>query len=665
MPKRIPPQRQVKTPRNSAEATLAAVTAGTSGTGENNDSHGATQSTGGGNAPRATKNRLAIRTAGPFSHEWSPGTLHLGKDYKDILRQGQSAISTFLQATSGPDNLSDQEASEDLLNKTGARSLFETTLAQVSKNMVDQQKQIDKKNDGYNGQHDFIGSRLQELEEYFGDSTRGWPLLRQVVRNCGIYMITRLLKTGALLDSAAVHLASHCRYDDFTGTFEAAMWDMMIETHTHNLDEDVSFHQLPYPDDLYELSDEQSEGKKLEFAMSVQWTLRAVREANDPLVVLERFVRYGQLCFLIMVKSAADDTWEARRDTDALLEAIYTASLTRSAEADPRVLLRKVSAGSRLWHDNRSKSTSSHVMSETLFNRLKSPLGLLLYKCQAAQYQPLIERISKSAQASVELDLYSELSEYQQYLAAIMFFANVCQRLSNGCEVTQDLLGSLNIVLTERCASAASDAFVTTVLALKHDTEGFKQLIPQLLTLDCGHYRHLGRLIAEICAAAAMDHAAANDTDRDVVQWAVGVVDAVTAELQQRSSVDGSHTPSTKPLQHYQWEDDVAEWIAKTPVIRHLIQGGDGKDERSSIVCQSRQPLGSIPANAATVPTGGPKRKSLACGMETHSDGDFVYKKPKRNLTLDDGVDHSNSKTTRTVLRHLDDESEDELSMLE
>ncbi|KIV79251.1 hypothetical protein PV11_06820 [Exophiala sideris] len=665
LPKRILPQRQVKTPRSSAEAALPIVSSEhIAAAGEYNSSYDAAQLAQRTDVPLPA-HKPTLKLGAPFSHEWSPGTSHLGHEYEDILRQGYTTISTFLNATSDPNLTADWDDFTEPYKRPGARSLFEMTLSKVSNDVVEQQKQNDVQNDGYNGQHDFIGSQLQELEDYFGDSRQGWPLLRKVVRNCGIYMITRMLKTGALLDTAAIHLADRCWIDSAMWDFEQAIWGMLVEAHTHNLDVEVGFHHLPGMHNVLELS----ETKNLDIKLSALWTLQAVKEANDPVAVIERFIRYSHLVLLVIEKHGGRKEEEPSGFVDALLETIYVGSMSVAGRADQRVLLRKQCSKSQKQHDVHSGIGVGHVMSEALFNRLKHPLILLLSSCygdKAPQYRPLIEKFSKYAQISVELDISSNLSDYQQHLAAILFFANLCQRLTNGCDVSQDLLGSLNMVLTDECISAASDAFVAMVFALRDESEGFKELIPQLLGLDCGHFRRLARAVAEICAAAAMEHAATNDADQSAVRWAVGVVDAVTAKIHQ-SDVSGPRTPSTKPLKHYQWDDDVAEWIARTPEIRQLIYGGHEQDQRSPSGRHSRPALADISSNA-TKRGDGLKPKSLNREYETHSDGDFVFRKPKRKLGRDENVDMMERKPIRTQrrrLNHLSDESEDELSFLD
>ncbi|KAI1628972.1 hypothetical protein EDD37DRAFT_615706 [Exophiala viscosa] len=663
--KRINPHRQVKTPRNSAELALSAASTGqVAAIGQHNNTTEAKARAWPDETTQPWDNKVTVTMCEAFSHEWSPGTAHLGKEYEDILRQGCSTISTFLSVTADPELSSAWDDSEKLVRKPGARSLFEMALNKVSKHVVEQQKQNDVKNDGYNGQHDFIGSQLQEIEEFFGDSQEGWHMLRHVVRSCGIYTITCMVKSGALLDSAAFHLASRWWIDPSVRDFQHAMRKRLLEAHTHNLDLNVGFHHLPdqtYLDDVTHWED-----KVFDLQIRILWTLRAVTEANDPVAVIERFIHFRQLAFLVILRGLKGEG-EGPGDADVLLlETIYAGSMSLAGKSDQRVLLRTERAGSSMRHGVHSSSHNAHVMSEALFKRLAYTLTLIWSHCHsavAAQYRPLVEKFSRSAQMSIELDVYSELSEYQCCLGAQMLFVDICQRLIDGLEVCQGLLNSLDTILTEKGKSNIVLA-LSAFYAVKQGTQAGQQIIPHLLALDCGHYQDLGRSLAEICSLAAMAYAAAHHVDAGAVRWAEGINEAVAAKVQQ-SNASGPHTPSSKTLKQYQWDDHIAEWVAKTPVNRHFIQAGHEQNQRSSSDLKSRQALAALSSNSAIAHPAGQPRKGLGREYETHSDGDFVFKRPKRNLGGDENENSKKEKIKRKRWSHLDDESEDELSLLE
>ncbi|KIW72881.1 hypothetical protein PV04_01042 [Phialophora macrospora] len=138
--------------------------------------------------------------------------------------------------------------SESAFAERGARSLMDMCLASLSQQMVEQQEQNDAPENRYDRQQDIVGAQLQELEDHFGDSQTGWSPLRKVIRECGISMVTRLIKTGALTEKTATALALPLRLRPFLLDFVGAVLEALVKAPPHLVDPGHKFDNLPSMD---------------------------------------------------------------------------------------------------------------------------------------------------------------------------------------------------------------------------------------------------------------------------------------------------------------------------------------------------------------------------------------------------------------------------------
>ena len=111
--------------------------------------------------------------------------------------------------------------------------------------MVEEQQQNNATNDGYDWYEDIVGSRLQELEDCFGDSTKGCPPLRQLVRSCGMTMLTKLIRNGGLCEETATDLAVPWCHRPYLFDFLQAVQESLVDAQFSPLNLGNGFRGLP------------------------------------------------------------------------------------------------------------------------------------------------------------------------------------------------------------------------------------------------------------------------------------------------------------------------------------------------------------------------------------------------------------------------------------
>nr|KAK5441169.1 hypothetical protein LTR18_007013 [Exophiala xenobiotica] len=650
--KRRLPRRPVDTPRNDAIQSIS-VTIERQTAPQPGQSQHATRG--------VERCRTAIGHNGDFSREWSPSTAHLAQEHGAIIQQGWSTVTTFLVVTSDPE-LPLRRETREVPPRLGARSLYDMSLDSASRHTVEQQKENESETDGYEGQQDILGSYLQQLEDLFGDPKSGWPSLRKAVRACGIHLITRITKSGALRYNRATQLVSRCRNPSL-GDFRQAMSLALVEAHSRNYDANATFYHIPDDSIPADSSDRQS----LEGSMPVLLTLRQLQEAEDPASVIDRSIRYRHLRSHLELYNRSED--HPNLPVPELLETVFVGALSPWGWMDRRGPLRGGPPD--------TKRAYGHVMSKALWGRLKATLNLILSFCGHAAtsttYTPIIERMSKKVQALVELDIHSQMSYYQLCLAAHIFFGSLFQRLINGCGVDAGLLTSLDTVISYECLSTVLGGVIAAILCMSAESgTTLQHFLEQLLALDCKDYRNLSTAVAKIGAGAAQEYTMTYPERYTDERWAEDISEKFQAKLRH---VVGRvpRTPSLKLQPTYLWDATIAEWVAETPqasqsnnkkkltTSRDQICAVDrsGNDQELPIV---RPALAPLSGNIATMDANRKKRKSAPTDLETHWDDDFQYKKVKR-------FDLQKSPRTTPELRAqrlwADDGSDDELSLLE
>lgn len=101
---------------------------------------------------RADVNRESTADEGvAFERDWPSGTTHLAQEHENILSQGLSVVGTFLVSTASTTEMSRWNDDLDAPLRRGARSLFDMSLDQISREAVEQHKESDASHDGYDG----------------------------------------------------------------------------------------------------------------------------------------------------------------------------------------------------------------------------------------------------------------------------------------------------------------------------------------------------------------------------------------------------------------------------------------------------------------------------------------------------------------------------------
>lgn len=627
------------------------------------------------------------------SRSWTARTMHLAQDYDKIIRDGLTIIPAFLAATSDPDRpteLGHSNSDKGRNTGRGARPLLDMCLAAVSQDMVQQQKHSDATKNGYDGQYDLVGSHLQELEDYFGDSKTGWPQLRTLARACGISLVTRLIRNGALPEDTALHLITS--YNHSLADFTQAVKEALVEVRLDTLDPASGFQDLPeigtlgtYSEDVCRLS------KSGRYQVSVEWAKRALAREDNPITLLSRFVKWKHLFTLIVISKHNAQFGETY--ACGLLEEVYCQALCcgRREASNGRQDATTVSV-----LESRSKlSWAEHPKSnDPLWKRLKMAMYLMLSSSLGARNRALpdlIGRISKKAQILAEHDRECKLSEQQQCLMAQIFFTNICQLLTCGRGVHHDLLESFeDLLCTMQSRRLVPGHLVGAILSMPLGWNDFQQLIQQLSSVPCGKCVTLRLLLAKVSADAAMDYAVDHSENSDLWPWALEIHEAAQEKVQLGAGPLA--TPSLKNARKgYRWDESMEEWIMKTPQMVPKVQGerhesasceellpitqdvGTEVDQRIQLHPQ-RQPTGRpLPTNNSTLSGNGLKRKGLRDGFEVYTDGDFEYKKPRRNM-LPEEPSLSTLTEIPAILqchkhyrgdRYLEEGSEDELSLME
>lgn len=622
------------------------------------------------------------------------------------MRDGWTIIPTFLMATVDPGSrthLSEAGPMEGEYPERGAKSLLHMCLAKLSQSLVEEQEQLDAKKDGHDGQTNIIGSQLQELEDYFGDSQTGWPPLRNVTRACGVSLVTQLIRKGAIPEDTAIELALRWPGQPAFGDFRDAIEDALVERGLHAVETHPRFHSLPDMDQLISAPDEQAHLRMLwQNHLSVSYALRFLRLRNDGPTLISSVLRWRHLSTAIMACRFTGSSQPTR--ASELLESVYCGALS-SHQLEDWDYLRTLKLHAQDKASKRLSRMKGANLDAPTWNRLKMALYLMIscaFGADSGNLPDLLERISKRSQILLDLDRSSALSQEQRCLIAQTFFANLCQRIMNGRDAHGGLLLESFEVLLDSLDSwlIVSRHLVGAILSMALGWRSFQHLIEQLLSIANGGDGRLHLLLGQVCAGSAMDYAAERQDNPDVPLWASKVLESSQARM--RITAVGIDTPAARDTcMAYRWDETMEEWVAKTPATLMVIGSqrpgtaigeasrptekvtkSNGQQEHQPCRRHHRTSPGrQVPTTDATPSKstnhflGPPKRKRGPEDFEVYTDGDFEYKKSRRKMLpherrwtmAEPKCAMASSRAHRPETRTGEDccESEDELSLLE
>lgn len=276
---------------------------------------------------------------------------------------------------------------------------------------------------------------------------------------CGISMITRMMESGVLSEGVAIHFMTQWS-SPLVVDFQQAINRSLLDTHKQRYESDAPFCHLPDDTSLRMLSPTKSS----QDAANIAWALRVLQDAQNPVSVIERFIRFRNLLYLM--RTYREPESRSNSTIPQLLEAIFVTSVSPSGKTDRRALLRRGKL-------ERGKACCSS-MSDAAFNRLKhawnAMIGLCMMEHTRPAYRPLVARISKEVQTLVELDILLEMTASQRGLAAHIFFGNLFQGLMHDGDVDLGLLTRLDSVLSDECLPMISGSVTAMILCTCAET---------------------------------------------------------------------------------------------------------------------------------------------------------------------------------------------------
>lgn len=600
-----------------------------------------------------------------------------------ILRNGYTVIISFLIATSDPKLPTQWKGSrneEAKVDERGAKSLALMCLAKVSQNMIEEQKQSDAKHDGYEGQCDVVDSELEALQDYFGDSKRGWPPLRTVTRTYGIAMVSRLIESGAFPKDDASDLAIRAFGSPLLADFGEAITEVLMRLDANG------YGTSPFQDGGSAMRAFRSytfdEGDGWRQLMQFRWLTLAMRQEINPVPFVSQLVRYRELSmgFFFCIKL----------DQVAAAELIGT-TYSRALFGDCRA------SQERLRLQSEYPQTTAHVCcegtcAEQLTRELDKRLKLtsrLFFAFKPEGPSHLLQKICTQVQVFMELHVDQVIPQCQKLIIAQLFFINMILALVDGQKVESSLQACFQELLSE-CDSEVEKQIetllISTLLYAPFPTRLFMEVISRM-AIKCEKEKSTGKerlhaLLARVCSEAAMDYATDYATDKPEIHtffrtWA-SAIEEKARDCNFDSVYNGSTPPDVQQFKArtgYRWDEDVREWVERTPkkALCVLTATQINRLNKACASCSSSKnaPLSESEGTKDTDHRF--KRKSSRYDFELHRDDDFEYKKPRLKVPKSDIEENSKASTDfnarssrgcpRLKLYH-DEESADELSLL-
>jgi hypothetical protein len=513
--------------------------------------------------------------------------------------------------------------------------------------MIEEQQQNDTHENRYGGQHDIVDTQLQELEDYFGDSRTGWPPLRKVVRECGISMIARLIKNGALTEKTTTALTLHCRLRPFLLDFVGAVLEALVEAPPHFVDSGNKFHNLPSMDMV--LSQGGQPYDMWTTLLSCKRVLRALQTSEDPMAWVASGIQFNHLSLFVLFSKKSQACQHSGVD---LLEAVYHAAWACN-QTNSYEDLRNGLTSVRVERGKKQQVSERAHVNEPLWIRLKMTLYFMLSHSNDSDSGAVparIANISRAAEILVGLGQELRFSGLQQLLTAQIFLAEICYLSIKDCTIPHGLLRSFDSLLCsmESRHTLSGQLAGTITIPFDQDLEGVQCLVEKILAIRCIEFERLHILLLQIASDGAMDYLASDPSNPALLPWALKIHEKTREQL--GSLIGRRQGPSDQDLGiGYRWDSDVEEWIAKTPRTMRYAESMCSKTTAhlsrpdigvfTSKIARGRETLARQTANVST-PMAGPrqqsgkvlKRKGLSDDFNVYRDGDFEYsyKKPRR-----------------------------------
>ncbi|KEF58057.1 uncharacterized protein A1O9_05980, partial [Exophiala aquamarina CBS 119918] len=490
-----------------------------------------------------------------------------------ILRNGNTVITSFLVATSDPKLPAQWKGSrteEAKADERGAKSLVSMCLVKVSQNMIEEQKQSDAKHDGYEGQCDVVDSELEALQDYFGDSKRGWPSLRTVTRNCGIAMVSRLIESGAFPKDHASALAIRAFDNPLLADFGEAITEVLVrvDANSYNTSPALEGGSAIHAFQSYAFD----EGDRWRQLMQFRWLTQAMRQEFKPVPLISRLLRYDVLTKAVTISVKLEQV-----AADDLIETTYSCALLGNCRASQE----------HLRHKNHDAQTTTHIgcegtcceqLTAELEKRLKL-ISRLFFSFQLKGTSHLLEKICTQVQVFIALHVIQAIPQGQKLVIAQIFFINMVLGLLAG----KPLENSLQECFEELLSGCDSDAekqiealLISTLLHASLHPKTLMEVISRMAIKcekeKCTEKERLQALLARVCSEAAMDYATDYATDKPEIHtffrtWA----SAIEEKARNRNSCSVHNDASLPDLQQrkvstgYRWDEDVREWVERTP----------------------------------------------------------------------------------------------------
>ncbi|KAK5047919.1 hypothetical protein LTR84_006107 [Exophiala bonariae] len=591
---------------------------------------------------------------------------------QDIIRYGNIAIVQFLVATSDArlpstwsEPLTEKQNADQDAREYGAKSLVSMCLAKLSESLVDEQKESDAKKDGYDGECDIIGTQLEELENYFGRPNTGWPYLRDVTRSYGIASVQRLIESGTMDKYDARGLAVSAFGSPLLADFGEAITDTLIRMDTGRNETFLERGGSPGFGAYGEYKC--NEGDDWRTMMKFRWLTQAIRQESDAHLIIKHVARFDVL------RNAYASYLRLQQVSAA--ELIET-TFFRDLQEDLHHRTDCIRTDARFDWD----MICGTPPSDFLGNRL-SLVVRMFYSDPTEWTTHLIEKICTQVQLSMEWCHIQGLSRSQKLVIGQIFFVEMCLVACYRRNVRKSLLAYFEAILSESDGTLVNEMesyMVAILLSVRADGSKFMASIMQILGIQCAENELVHKLLARVCAEAAMDYA----TDQVQQEISAGFwASRIEAEARKRNKgfFSNKQPRSVDPMapedwKSYRWDRELLEWVETTPKktrgmrLTTKIQQLDGACESPPLAKSSR-----LPKKQAIRPKDyGLKRKKSLYVFEVHRDDefDFEYKKPRlmdpKSLdvhpgnTFKDGIPNGR----RSAKRYDEEDSEDELSLL-
>lgn len=586
----------------------------------------------------------------------------LERRLESIIKNGNTTIISFLVATSDPrlptrwDGSRNEEAKA---RERGAKSLVSMCLAKLSGKVVEEQKQSDAKNDGYDGQCDIVGNQIDELQIYFGDSEAGWAPLRMVTRTCGIAMVARLVESGMFPKHDARGLAVPAFSSPLLADFGKAIAEVLVRMDTKRNESYLERGGTPGYGAYGSYNFDQDDHWRQ--MVQFRWLTLAIRQEENPMFVIQHLARYHVLrdaylsCITIEQVAAAE-----------LIETTYRCALWDNGQDQQGDLyherLRARTGVNIDWEVKPGPPLSALL--ENRFNVVSS-----LFYCYPTEWTShLLDKICTQIQLSMERCEVQDIPSGQKLVIAHAFFIDMCLAIWDKREVRPSLPASFETLLSW-CDSGmmkqVESRLVGTLLKGETNALQFMAWITLVMGIRCAGNNRLQLLVSKVCAEAAMDYAADEpEQDTLVRSWASGI-EAESRILRDEYSTPNDAQPGPHVQQQplgvgeasahhgYRWDEDVREWVGRTPkktaasmfsgtMCDAQLDGAYASPLRatkkasallSGLAGEKPKPK-QEPKHGIIVPSimnHGLKRKSSVYVFEVHRDDefDFEYKKPR------------------------------------